>query len=216
MLLATPSRTPSSVGAQGPPGAPGPQGPIGLSVAGPQGFPGSGVQGSQGNPGANLPGPQGDVGVGTQGSAGPQGFAGASPDGTPTATATPVATLGLVTGWAILEQFHRVTRTGSTVAYQTRFTIRGPSNYDLAQLAYMEFVLPKATFGSPIPVPNPGNQITYGSASVNGGAFSCLGYVVLSTETPTDFTYQCFYSEGGILPANTDVVFEFNCVWFTQ
>lgn len=219
MLLAVPFGTIPSVGPQGPPGVQGPQGPFGAGVAGPQGSPGSSLPGPQGNIGVGTQGPQGFVGAGIQGPAGPQGQVGTSPAATISATATPTATLGFFGSeptWGILSQFHRVTRTGGIVSYQTRFTVRGQTNVDLAQVLYMEFVLPKATFGTPVLVNPPGTFLTIGAGYFSTPLTATSASVSLESQTVTDCTYRCFFIDGGILPANTDILFEFTCTWFTQ
>lgn len=219
MLLAVPFGTIPSVGPQGPPGVQGPQGPFGVGNQGPQGSTGLSLPGPQGSVGLGVQGPQGSVGAGSQGPTGQQGEAGDSPVGPISATATPVAILRPSAAnptWAFVEQFHRVTRIGGLVSYQTRFTVNGQTNYNLGSVLGMDFVLPKATFGTPIFPNTPDTTLTNGAGYVSATLTPTRTSVGLMSQTATDCTYRCFNVGGGTLPANTDIDFEFTCTWFTQ
>lgn len=230
MLLAIPFGSSSTVGPQGPPGVRGPQGPFGLGtqgpqgapgagIAGPQGFPGAGIQGPQGATGVGVQGPQGNVGVGSQGPQGIQGATGNSPAGAISATATPSATLNLAGNppdWVILSQFNRITRAAGIVSFQTRFTIRGTTPYNAAQFITIDILLPHATFGTPRRLNLGDDTIASGPSYVSTQTTPTRSGVDIILTTPGDDTYQCAFGFTGTLPANTDIIVEYDCTWSTQ
>lgn len=211
MLLAVRADLNSAAGPQGVPGAPGPQGPPGIGIQGPQGAAGVGTQGPQGAPGVGTQGPQGAPGVGTQGSQGPQGVAGTSPAPVAEATATPTQTLVLPDPtWAITQQGSRVTRAGSIASFQTQFVLEGTTIYNGSSVI-VDFVLPKATFGTPVPLNSPGNILTNGSCTPNNEAI-----VILQAQDATTVTYRYVATITPPLAANTPVTFGFDGAWYTQ
>lgn len=237
MLLGVRGDLDASAGPQGPPGAAGPQGPPGVALPGPQGVPGVGTQGSQGIPGVGTQGPQGATGVGTQGPQGfpgvgiqgPQGAPGSGPQGaqgpqgatgtsfsTPQATDVPVFTLVQApVDWAILAQLGRVTRVGSIVSLQTSIDIQGTAPYTDPTVIF-EFVLPKATFGTPSNltgsvVTNGIHAYVYSTTTVQAEAS-----ILLQSQDATTVTYRYVGSITPPLLANTSHAFRYNCTWCSQ
>lgn len=226
MLLAVRANLNSTTGPQGVPGAPGPQGPPGVGIQGPQGMtvvgsqgtqgvPGVGSQGPQGAPGIGTQGPQGSPGVGTQGNQGPQGIAGASPPALPEATATPTMTLiqPSVT-WSITQQGSRVTRLGSIVTLQTFFVLQGSTIFNGTEVI-VEFVLPKATFGTPVPLNSPGNVLTNNVYSFGDSTLTLKeASVILQSQDATNVTYRYIPTVTPPMSNGSPFQFRFNCNWY--
>lgn len=216
MLLAVRGDLNSAAGPQGVPGAPGPQGPPGIGLQGPQGQPGAGTQGPQGDPGVGTQGPQGATGIGTQGSQGPQGVVGTSPAPIVESTTTPTLTLVQPDpDWAITQQGSRVTRVASIASLQTQFVVEGTTIYN-GTTVVVDFVLPKATFGTPVPLNSPGNVLTNGNHYDVSGTNLNEASVILQSQDATTVTYRYTATIVPPLAANTPYTFGFNGSWYTQ
>lgn len=214
MFLAVPVGVSAITGPQGVPGPAGPQGIPTVGTQGPQGATGVGPQGPQGVTNVGSQGPQGAVGVGPQGNQGPQGAAGSVP---PFAEAAvkPVAVLNNPPApWLITVDGVRVTRAGSLVGFVAICTIRGTTPYALPAPISFDFVLPKATFGTPLPTT--GTTLSNFVAYVSTNSTPSDGEAILLSQDATTVTYRMSASIDSSLLANVSVLVEFNCTWYTQ
>lgn len=202
----------------GPQGIQGPAGPQGVTTAGPQGPQGAvgvGPQGPQGVATAGPQGPQGAPNTGPQGAQGPQGTAGVVP---PFPEARVVITSVLnnpPAPWSITAGEGLVQRSGSVVGLIVTYNIDGGAvNYTLQQPIAFDFVLPKATFGTPVPLVGttltnfPVYQVVIGGPS--------SGSVVLQSQDATTVTYRALININTTLVAGQAYDVLFNCTWYTQ
>lgn len=235
-FVAVPVVLQPTVGPQGAPGQAGPQGvptlgtqgPQGATGVGPRGFQGASSVGTQGPQGSNTIGPQGAQGAtnvgpqgaqgttsapGPQGNVGPQG---ANGSGTPApqVTVVPTVTVSNPPLWTIGVQGFRATRVASIVSFQATCSITGPTPYAPGVPVALNFVLPKATFGTPLPITGAVLSNFLASMPVNAGKTNAA--VTILSQDATTVTYQATFTTDTVLAASTPYDLEFNCTWYTQ
>lgn len=214
MYLAVPSGVQSIAGPQGVPGPAGPQGDPTVGTQGPQGATGIGPQGPQGIPTVGTQGFQGAAGVGPQGTQGPQGVPGVVPPFAENSV-VPVSVLNNPPApWLITAGAARVTRAGSIVGLVAIYVIRGTTQYALLAPISFDFVLPKATFGTPVPII--GTTLSNFQVFIRTIGTPSDGVATLLSQDATTVTYRISVSISTTLLDNIDYGVELNCAWYTQ